>query len=198
MCGRVETRLADWREGLPELAGEHVVLRELRLSDAPTLYAELTTPDVRRFVWAPPPSVAAFEGFINWSPTERATGRYICYGAVLRGEEHACSVFELRQLQPGFLRGEFGFVITPKLWASGVFVEAARVLLDFAFNHVKVHRIEARAAVNNDQGNAALKQLGARREGTLKEAFWQDDHFIDQYLWALLDSRWASTRGGGR
>jgi RimJ/RimL family protein N-acetyltransferase len=191
----VETRLADWRSGLPELVGERVTLRELRSSDAPTLYAELTTPEVRRFMWAPPPNVAAFEKFIEWAPSERATGRYICYGAVPHGEEHACSVFELRQLQPGFLRGEFGFVITRKLWTSGAFIEAARVLLDFAFNHVKVHRIEARAAVNNDQGNEALAQLGARKEGTLEEAFWQDDRFIDQYLWAILDSRWTSTGG---
>jgi RimJ/RimL family protein N-acetyltransferase len=190
----VETRLPDWRESLPALAGERVSLRELRASDAPSLYGELTTPEVRRFVWAPPPNVAAFEGFIQWAHAERATGRYICYGAVLDGEEHACSVFELRQLQPGFLRGEFGFVITPKLWASGAFVEAARVLLDFAFNHVKVHRIEARAAVNNEQGNEALLQLGARREGTLEEAFWQDDRFIDQYLWAILDTRWTGSK----
>lgn len=174
-----------------------MTLRELRTSDAPTLYAEMTAPDVRRFVWAPPPNVTAFERFIEWAHTERGTGRYICYGAVLRNEEHACGVFELRQLQPGFLRGEFGFVITPKLWANGVFVEAARVLLDFAFNQVNVHRIEVRSAVNNDQGNLALAELGARKEGTLEEAFWQDDRFVDQYLWAILDSRW-NTNGSGR
>jgi hypothetical protein len=30
----------------------------------------------------------------------------VCYGVVPRDEPHACGVFELRQLQPGFLRGE--------------------------------------------------------------------------------------------
>lgn len=190
--------MADWREGLPELVGERVTLRELRASDASSLHAELTTPEARRFVWAPPPSVSAFEKFVDWAHAERATGRYICYAIVLRGEEHACSLFELRQLQPGFLRGEFGFVVTPKLWANGAFVEAARVLLNFAFSEVKVHRIEARAAVNNDEGNAMLAQLGAKLEGTLEEAFWQNDRFINQYLWALLDSRWESGNGATR
>ena len=38
----------------------------------------------------------------------------------------------------------------------------------------------------------AMKALGAHREGLLKDAFWQDDQFVDQYLWAFLDSRWAS------
>jgi RimJ/RimL family protein N-acetyltransferase len=59
---------------------------------------------------------------------------------------------------------------------------------------VKVHRIEARATIDNQKGNAALGQLGAQKEGTLKEAFWRDDHFVDQYLWAILDSDWEQQR----
>jgi ribosomal-protein-alanine N-acetyltransferase len=187
---QADSNLAEWGGGLPELAGHRLTLRELRASDAPTLYAELTTPEVRRFIWAPPPSVMAFERFIDWSHQERATGKYICYGVVPHREEHAFGVFELRQLQPGFLRGEFGFVITPKLWEKRLFIEAARLLLNFAFRTVKLHRIEARATVDNDKGNAALEKLGAQREGTLTEAFWRDDHFVDQYLWAILDSNW--------
>jgi ribosomal-protein-alanine N-acetyltransferase len=182
----------DWRAGLPALGGDLVMLRELRPADAQTLYTELSSPEVKRFIWAPPPSVAAFEKFIEWTPTERIAGKYICYGVVPNGELHACGVFELRQLQPGFLRGELGFAVTHRLWSGGLFVEAAWLLLDFAFRQVRVHRVEARAAVNNERGNAALKALGARREGTLKEAFWQDDRFVDQYLWAFLDSRWAT------
>jgi ribosomal-protein-alanine N-acetyltransferase len=182
----------DWRAGLPALEGELVTLRELRATDAPTLYRELSSPEVKRFIWAPPPSVAAFEKFIEWTATERVAGKYICYGVVPNGEPHACGVFELRQLQPGFLRGELGFAVTHRLWSGGLFVAAAWLLLDFAFRQVHVHRVEARAAVNNARGNIALKALGARREGTLKEAFWQDDRFVDQYLWAFLDTQWAS------
>lgn len=194
MKSNAETKPHDWRGGLPELRGERVMLRELRKSDGPTLYGELTTPEVKRFIWAPPPSVGAFERFIEWTPTERTTGKYVCYGAVPQGEQHAFGVFELRSLQPGFLRGELGFAVTPRLWPDGLFVEAAWLLLDFAFRHVGAHRVEARAAVNNTKGNAALKALGAHREGTLKEAFWQDDHFVDQYLWGFLDSRWAANQ----
>jgi ribosomal-protein-alanine N-acetyltransferase len=181
-----------WQTGLPDLVGDDVTLRELHTSDAHALYQELTTPEVKRFMWAPPPSVDAFERFIHWSHAERATGKYICYGVVPLGEEHARGAFELRQLQPGFLRGELGFVVAPALWGRGVFHEGARLLLDFAFREVKVHRIEARAAVDNERGNAALRKLGFQREGMLKDAFWRDDRWVDQYLWALLDTRWPA------
>ena len=185
-----DIRASDWRAGVPALVGERVTLRELHRSDASTLYAELSSPGAKQFMWAPPPNVIAFERFIEWTHQEREAGKYICYGVVPSGEEHAWGVFELRQLQPGFFRGELGFVIAPRYWGTGVFYEAAHLMLDFAFDVVKVHRIEARAAVDNDRSNAALRKLGASREGTLKDAFWLNDHFVDQHLWAILDSDW--------
>ena len=181
---------ADWRAGLPDLRGERLLLRELRPSDAASLFKELDHPDVRRFMWTPPPNVAAFERFIDWSYTERAEGKYICYGIVPQGEEHAVGVFELRQIQPGFFRGELGFVMAPRLWGTGAFSEGAGLLLDFGFTVVKIHRVEARAAVDNDRGNAALQKMGAQREGRLKAAFVRDGVYIDQFLWAIVDADW--------
>lgn len=179
---------ADWRQGLPDLAGERLTLRELRPSDADSLFLELSTPEVRRFMWAPPPNPEAFSQFIDWAQAERATGKYVCYGIVPRGEQHAAGVFELRQLQPGFVRGELGFVMASRLWGRGLFPEGARLVLEFAFRTVKVHRIEARSAVDNARGNAALQKLGASREGRLRAAFWREDHYVDQYMWSILDS----------
>ena len=181
---------ADWRQGLPALEGDRLTLRELVRSDAESLFTELGTPEVRRFMWAPPPSADAFAQFIEWAHAERATGKYVCYGIVPRGEANAAGVFELRQLQPGFVRGELGFVMASRLWGRGLFPEGARLLLDFAFQFVKVHRIEARAPIDNARGNAALQKLGAVREGRLRAGFWREDQYIDQYLWSILDTDW--------
>jgi RimJ/RimL family protein N-acetyltransferase len=188
----MSTAAGSWHDGLPELRGELVRLRDLRRSDAQSLFAELASPEVKRFMWAPPPSVEAFAQFVDWAHAERATGKYVCYGIVPAGEEHAVGVFELRQLQPGFVRGELGFVMPPRLWGRGIFIEAARLVLDFGFRVVKIHRIEARSPVDNDRGNAALQRIGAHREGRLRGAFFRDGEWLDQYLWAILDTDWHS------
>jgi ribosomal-protein-alanine N-acetyltransferase len=188
VSGETPTTPADWRQGLPTLTGERLVLRELRKSDAPSLFEELTKPEVKPFMWSPPPTVAAFEQFIEWTFSERDTGKYICYGLVPAGEEHAVGAFELRQMQPAFLRCELGYVIAPRLWGLGIFPEAAHILFNFAFRVVKVHRIEARVAVDNPKGNAALRKIGMRREGRLRDAFWREDRYVDQFLWSTLDT----------
>ena len=62
-----------------------------------------------------------------------------------------------------------------------------RLIRDFAFNGLGVHRIEARCSVENPRGNAALRMIGAQFEGRLHEAFVCDGRFVDQYLWALVN-----------
>ena len=176
------------------MAGERVTLRELRLSDAPSLHAVMALKEVARFTWPPPASVKAFERFIEWSYRERAAGTYICFAVVPAGEDKACGVFELRQLQPGFFRAELGFLIAPRYWGTGLFSEAAHLVLDFAFRVVKVHRIEGRAAVQNRRCNAALRKIGALKEGVLRQAFWCEGEYLDQNLWAILATTWVPRR----
>ena len=64
----------DWKTGLPVLTGSRVTLRELRVSDAPSLFAMLTTEEVSRFISPPPTTVEGFERFIAWAQRERAAG----------------------------------------------------------------------------------------------------------------------------
>lgn len=177
---------ATWRAGLPILANDRVVLRELRMSDAASLYRVARCPEVARYTWPAPPEIEDFERFIEWTWGARAAGKYVGFGMVPRGGAEVAGLFELRQMQPGFFRGELGFFVDPSAWGTGLFSEAARLMLDFAFRVVGVRRIEARAATDNDRSNAALRRLGARKEGTLRAAFARDGKLMDQHLWAIV------------
>jgi len=177
---------SDWRSGLPTLATDRVVLRELQRSDAAALHRIVCSPEVARHTWPPPSTIAALERFIEWTSAERASGRYVCFGIVPPGASEVAGLFELRQLQPAFFRGELGFFLDPSLWGTGLFSEAARLFVSFAIDVLGVHRIEARASVQNVRSNAALQKLGARHEGLLRAAFVCDGKLADQNLWAIV------------
>ena len=66
---------SDWKAGLPVLAGTGFTLRELRLEDAASLLAMLTTEEVSRFISPPPTTVEGFERFILWAQRERQAGK---------------------------------------------------------------------------------------------------------------------------
>ena len=62
--------------------------------------------------------------------------------------------------------------------------------MDFAFEAIGVHRLEARAAVQNGRGNGALQKIGATREGVLRRSFLRDGQYLDQVLWTIVDDDW--------
>jgi RimJ/RimL family protein N-acetyltransferase len=177
----------DWREGLPMLTSHHVTMRELRASDAPSLFALLTTEEVSRFISPPPSSVDGFERFIAWTLRQRRAGSYACFAVTLDGSDTAIGIFQLRELEPGFATAEWGFAIGSPYWGSGAFQEGAELMLDFAFETVGVHRLEARAAVRNGRGNGALRKMGAVQEGRLRKSFLKNGEYLDQTLWTILD-----------
>jgi RimJ/RimL family protein N-acetyltransferase len=185
---------SDWRQMLPVLSGSMVTLRELRLSDAPSLLAMLSTEEVARFISPPPTTVEGFERFIAWTHRERAAGNYICFAVVPHGMDTAIGIFQVRQLEPGFGTAEWGFALGSEFWGTGVFVDAAKLVVDFTFQVVGTHRLEARAAVQNGRGNGALRKIGATQEGVLRKSFLRDGEYLDQTLWTILESDWRASR----
>ena len=77
---------------------------------------------------------------------------------------------------------------------SGIFVEGSRLVLDFAFDVVGAHRLEARAAVRNGRGNGALRKIGAVQEGVLRRSFLRHGEYLDQTLWSLLGDEWRDAK----
>jgi ribosomal-protein-alanine N-acetyltransferase len=188
------TTQSDWRRALPVLAGSMVTLRDLRLSDAPSLLAMLATEEVARFISPPPTTVDGFERFIAWTHRERAAGNYVCFGVVPHGLDTAVGIFQIRQLEPGFATAEWGFALGSAYWGTGVFLDAAKMVVDFAFEGVGVHRLEARAAIVNGRGNGALRKIGAMQEGILRKSFLRNGVYLDQALWTILDEDWRRAK----
>jgi ribosomal-protein-alanine N-acetyltransferase len=184
----------DWRHGLPALAGARVRLRELRHSDAASLLAAMSTEEVARFISPPPTTVDGFERFIAWAHKERAAGRYACFAVTTKDSDTAVGLFQLRALDAGFANAEWGFALAVEHWGSGMFVDGARLVLDFSFEVLGVHRLEARAALRNGRGNGALRKLGAVQEGVLRRSFRRNGEYLDQALWTVLKEEWRQAK----
>ncbi len=185
---------SDWKTGLPVLAGTTFLLRDLRLEDAPSLLAMLTTEEVSRFISPPPTTVEGFEHFIIWAQREREAGNYACFAVVPDGMATAVGIFQIRSLDSGFVTAEWGFALGSQFWGTGIFVEGARLMVDFAVDVIGAHRLEARASVANGRGNGALRKLGAVQEGVLRGAFNRHGVRHDQVLWGIVADDWRLQR----
>ena len=185
---------SDWRQQLPVLTARGVTLRELELADAVSLLDMLSSEEVARFISPPPTTVEGFERFIAWTQREREAGRYACFAVVPDGLSRAVGIFQVRAIEPGFATAEWGFAIGSPFWGTGVFINAARSIVDFAFDTIGVHRLEARAAVENGRGNGALAKVGAVKEGVLRKSFRRHGRYLDQALWSIVREDWRQAK----
>jgi RimJ/RimL family protein N-acetyltransferase len=149
---------------------------------------------VARFISPPPTTVNGFERFIQWTHRERSAGRYICFAVVPDGMDTAVGLFQIRELEPGFTTAEWGFAIGSPFWGTGVFMDGARLTVEFAFETVGVHRLEARAAVVNSRGNGALAKIGAVKEAVLRQSFLRNGEYLDQALWSIVREDWRQAK----
>jgi [ribosomal protein S5]-alanine N-acetyltransferase len=178
-----------WECGLPTLKGERITLRELRLTDAPALCQRLGAEEVARFISPPPTTVDDFERFIAWTQRQRQAGASACFAVTYRGSA-PIGIFQVRDLSSGFDTAEWGFALGAAYWGTGIFEEAAALVLAFTFETLRVTRLEARAAAANGRGNGALRKIGAVHEARLRQAFRKDGVVFDEFLWTILRDDW--------
>ena len=188
------TIATDWTKRVPVFSAAGFTLRELRLSDAASMLALLTSEEVARFISPPPTTLQGFERFIQWTIREREAGRYLCFAVVPDGYDTAVGLFQIRQLDPTFDTAEWGFAIGAEFWGSGLFSKGAQIVVEFAFDVIGVHRLEARAAMENGRGNGALRKIGAVQEGILRKSFLRGGKYLDQALWTILDEDWYRSK----
>jgi len=186
---------SEWRRLLPVLHGAGFHLRELRRSDAASLFSMLTTEEVARFITPPPASVEGFERFIDYTRRQRSEGAFACFAVAPQGLDTAIGIFQLRSLDGEFSTAEWGFALGSPFWGTGLFAKSAALVMAFAFDEVGINRLEARAMAANGRGNGALRKVGAQKEAVLRQSMAKGGRLHDEHLWAIVETDWRQANG---
>ena len=183
--------LTEWTERVPPLNGELTTLREVDASDVYPLFTLFSDPAVTAHMAPPPPTLAKFAGFVEWSHQQRTHGRGVCFGIIPEGMSAAVGILQIR-LDPGLAEAEWGFVLSAHFWSTGVFSDAANALVEFAFKTLQVERLDARIAQRNQRALAAMQKLGARFEATREQSSPQGIPRDPETVWTLRESDWRN------
>jgi RimJ/RimL family protein N-acetyltransferase len=184
--------LTRWTERVPPLRGDLTTLREVAASDVSTLFTLFSDPAVTAYMAPPPPTLAKFAGFVMWSHQEREQGHGLCFGIVPDGMTAAVGILQVRSLDPTLSSAEWGFVLSAHFWSTGVFFDAANVLIEFAFTTMHVDRLQARIALRNRRAHAAVQKLGARSESTLASPSPEGIPRDPEMVWTLSEDDWRN------
>jgi N-acetyltransferase len=180
---------------VPVLRGAGVTLREVAHQDALALFTILSSPHVARAIVPSPQSPADLAARIESAVLARRDGRGV-WLSVVPDSGPVAGVFRVRELEPGFGSAEWEFALGYEQWGGGLFFLTAPLVIDFIFDVLGARRLEARAAISNARGQAALRKLGAVQEAVLRRSVRAEgDVYQDQALLTLSADDWRTRRG---
>ena len=85
---------------------------------------------------------------------------------------------------------ELGYWLGLPFWSKGFATEAAREMIRYGFEELKLHRIFASHFGHNSASGRVLTKLGMRYEGRQREHLCKWDQFVDSELYGLLRQEW--------
>ncbi len=167
---------------------ERLLLRPLEMSDSSAFLGIFSDARTMQY-WSKEPisSMAEAESLIKqdieWSELDNC----ICLGVALSDSNLVVGKITLFQLDKQNRRAEIGYVMDRRQWGKGYMTEAMEWLLDYAFEVLKLHRMEADTDPDNIPSLALLERFGFAREGLFRDRWRVHGKWHDSVMLGLLE-----------
>ncbi|HEX2489385.1 MAG TPA: GNAT family protein [Blastocatellia bacterium] len=190
--------MTEWRI-FPRLETERLVLREIVPADAEDLFHIFSDEETMRH-WSclPYTSVDQAHRLIEGLAKVRLAGAGINWAITLRGDERLIGKCGYNEWRKAHRRGDVSYIVAREKRGMGVVSEALGAMLDYGFDHMNLHSVEAGVTPGNEASTRMLQRLGFRLEGHLRENFLTDRGFVDSLIYSMLRSDWESARGAAK
>lgn len=172
---------------LPILTTSRLVLREVRMSDAPEFFAMRSDPETMRFVRRPLAlTIDDAKAFITLVQNNQHTNTSVQWAMTLKGEDTCIGVIGPWRIDLENHRGELGYMLARAHWGQGLISEAIATVADYSFNVLDLHSMEAWTDSRNAASMRALEKNGFTKEAYFKENIFWDGAFSDSVVFGRL------------
>lgn len=83
-------------------------------------------------------------------------------------------------------RTEIGYWIAKSYEGRGIITESCEALINYAFQELKMNRIEIHCATENTRSRRIPEKLNFKLEGILRQSEWRHTRFYDMAIYSLL------------
>ncbi len=176
----------------PVLKTERLVLKEVTLKDVQWYFRHFNTWEIVDGQEYPGPKdmkVARKELKMYFIDNFRK-GTGIRWVIHLKGKDGIIGSAGLYKYVAPTAQAETGYDLDPEYWGQGIMTEAMTAIIDYAFDRMKLNRIEALVSPRNRGSLGMMKRLGFVKEGRLREHFLYRGKYTDDFLFALLKKDW--------
>jgi len=169
------------------LEDKHISLREIELSDVTKTYHKwMNDPEVTQYLesrfktW----SLKKLRSFVR---KIKSSPDYIFLAIISKEKNKHIGNIKLGPINRNHNFADIGIIIGEKsFWGKGFATEAIRLVVDYAFNRLKLHKLTAGSYINNIASIKAFKKAGFLVEGIRKKHLFYNGSYVDGLLLGIV------------
>lgn len=174
-----------------QMVSDHVLLRQLAIADTDTYYAWVKDPEVVKYSlskWLKRYTKAEIEAWLRKTLADENT---LNWGIVEKTSKNLIGHAGIAGIHKGNNSGEYFILIGDRnSWNKGYGTEVTKLIVDYGFKELKLHRIMLTVSDVNIGAVKSYKKAGFVEEGVMREASMRDGKFHDKIVMAILDREW--------
>lgn len=173
----------------PVIETERLTLRAITMEDASNLFELRRDSDVMRYLdrephHTPDDSRALIQKIVDGIEKNDA----IAWAIAFKNQPDLIGTISYHRIEKEHYRAEIGYMLHPKHWRKGLTNEAITKVLEFGFDTMKLHSVEANINPQNTASANLLKKHGFMREAYFKENYFFNGKFLDTEIYSLIRS----------
>ena len=174
----------------PELQTNRLILRRMIKEDAPEIFKLRSDENVMRYIDRKrAESIEDAEKWLQIIDDAMDSNSGITWGITIKHSPHIIvgSIGYWRLIKEHY-RAEVGYMLNASLWRQGIMKEALNKIIEFGFEQLQLHSIEAHINTGNNASAGILLATGFVQEAYFKENYFFEGTFRDTIVYSLLKS----------
>jgi len=172
----------------PTLETERLVLREINIGDAPQILAMRSDERVMQYFDRPrDTTIADATATIQKRIDNLRSNSGINWAITLKNDDVLIGDIAFWRIDKEHYRAEIGYMLHPDFQGMGLMREAMTKAIDYAFNILQVHSIEANVNPKNQASIKLLERNSFVREAYFRENFYYNGKFLDSAIYSLVN-----------
>lgn len=176
--------------------GKRVTLRAVELEDIPDILRHFNDIEVRRFLhMITPVSAEEEEKWIQSLTQQRRACTAYVFAMELQKPKKFLGICGLLGVDSIHRSAELGIALQNKrYWGKGLGTEAIRLLLDFGFNIINLHRIYLTVFEDNLRAQRVYEKVGFTKTGRQRDAIRRFGRYFDLLSMDLLADEYRKSK----
>lgn len=171
----------------PVLETERLLLRQIVHEDAPAIFNLRSNSDVMRYLDRPAAkTIEDAHELIGRIERSLENGDGITWGIMLKNDNELIGTAGFWRIVKEHFRAEIGYMLHPAWQGKGLMQEVMDKVLNYGFNTLRLHSVEANVNPANAASIRLLERNNFVREAYFRENYYYDGKFLDTAIYSKL------------